>query len=85
MFVRPGTEAFNRCDDHARIELLNVFPSDAHAVERARRKVLNQHVATFNQGVEHLFALGFFGVKRNRALVVIKHREIQAIDTGNIA
>ena len=85
MFIRTWTEAFDRRDDHARVELLNVLPSDAHAVERAWCKVLNQYVATFDQGVEDLFALGFFGVKRNRALVVVEHREIQAVDTGNIA
>ena len=60
-------------------------PGDAHPLERARRKVLDQHVAVLDQGIENLLALGVFGVERDRALVVVQHREVEAVHAGDVA
>src|SRR5579885_2498476 len=77
VFVRAGAEAFNRCDDHARIELVDVLPSEAHAVERAGREVLHQHIAALHQLVQHTLALRVLAVDCDGALVVIEHREVE--------
>ena len=45
ILVRAGAEALHRSDDHARIELVDMLPSEPHAVERAGREILDQHVA----------------------------------------
>ena len=49
VLVRAGAEALDRGDDHPRVELLDVLPGEAHAVERARREVLDQHVALLDR------------------------------------
>ena len=79
VFVRTGTEALDRRDDHARIELVDVLPGQPHAVERAGREILHQHVALLDQLVEHALALRMLGVDRDRALVVIEHGEVERI------
>ena len=55
--VRPRPEALDRCDDHLRVELLDALPREAHAIERAGREVLHQHVAVLDELLEHLLAL----------------------------
>ncbi len=85
IFVRSGTEALDRGDDHPRIELLDVFPREAHAVERAGREVLDQHVASLDQPFEDLLALRLLGIDGDRALVVIEHREVETVHAGNVA
>ena len=45
VFVRAGAKALHRGDDHARVELVDVLPGQPHAVERAGREILHQHVA----------------------------------------
>ncbi|MGF6542914.1 hypothetical protein OKW32_006264 [Paraburkholderia youngii] len=84
VLVRTGTEALHRCDDHARIQFLNPLPREAHPVECARCEVFDQYVAFLDQRFEHLLAFRMLGVDRDRALVVIEHREVQAIHVGNI-
>ena len=79
VFIRSGAEALHRSDDHARIELVDVLPGQAHAVERAGREILHQHVADLDQLVEHPLAFRMLGIDRDRALVVIEHREIERV------
>src|SRR3954466_7013264 len=78
VLVRAGAEALDRRHDHARVDLLDLLPGEAHAIERAGREVLHQHVALLDQRGEDLLALGILGVDRDRALVVVQHREVQA-------
>ena len=79
VFVGTGAEALHRRDDHARVELVDVLPGQTHAVERARREILDQHVALLDQLIEHALALRMLGVDGDRALVVVEHREVERI------
>ena len=85
VLVGAGAEALDRRDDHARVDRLDVLPGDAHAVERAGREVLDQHVAALDQPVQHLHAALLLGVDGHRALVVVQHREVQAVHAGDVA
>src|SRR6185503_11548852 len=76
VLVWAGAKTLHRGDDHARIELVDVLPGQPHAVERAGREILNQHVAILDQAIEDLAALRVLGVDRDRALVAVEHREI---------
>ncbi len=78
-------EALDRGDDHLRVERLDVLPREAHAVERARAEVLDQHVGLLDQLLQHRLAFGLLGVQRQRALVAVEHREVQRVDVGNVA
>jgi ABC-type uncharacterized transport system ATPase subunit len=62
-----------------------VLPRDAHAIERAGREVLDQHVARLEQAIEHRHAALLLGVDRERALVVVEHREVEAVDARDVA
>jgi hypothetical protein len=84
ILVRTGAEALDRCDDHARIELLDALPGEAHAVERAGREVLDQHVAMPDQRLEHRLALRMLRIEGDRALVVVQHREVEAVHVRQI-
>ena len=79
VFVGTGAEALHGSNDHARVELVDVLPGQPHAVERARREILDQHVASLDQLVEHALALRVLGVDRDRALVVVEHREVERV------
>ena len=57
VLVGAGAEALDRGDDHARVELVDVLPGQPHAVERAGREILHQHVAVLDQPLEDLLAL----------------------------
>src|SRR5262249_15619209 len=70
---------------HARIELVDALPGETHAIERARREILDQHVAALDQRLQHLFPLGTLAVDGDRALIVIEHGEIEAVDIRNVA
>ena len=85
VLVWPGAEALDRGDDHARIELVDVLPGEAHAVERAGREILHQHVALLDQRVEDALALRVLGVDRDRALVVVEHREVERVRALHVA
>ncbi len=85
VFVGSRTETLDRRDDHARIELLDPLPRKSHPVERAGREILHQHVALLHQRLQDLLALGILGVDGDRALVVVEHREIEAVDVGYVA
>ena len=79
VLVGAGAEALDRGHDHARVELVDVLPGEPHAVERAGREVLHQHVAMLDQALDDLLALGMLGIDRDRALVAVEHREIEAV------
>src|SRR5437870_8615255 len=85
VLVGARTEALDRGDDHARVELLDAFPGKSHAVEHARGEVLDQDVAMFNQRLEHLFSFRMFGIERDRALVGVQHSEVETVHAGDIA
>ena len=62
VLVRTGAEALHRRDDHARVGLVDVLPGQAHAIERAGREILDQHVAVLDQPLEDFLALGVLAV-----------------------
>ena len=82
VFVRAGAETLDRRHDHLRIEALDLLPGEAHAVEHAGAEILHQHVAGLDQRGQDFLALRVLGVERDRALVVVEHGEIQAVDVG---
>ena len=84
VLVGPRAEALHRGHDHARVERMDVLPGEPHAVERARREVLDQHVAGLHQALQHLHALLALGVERDRALVVVEHGEIEAVGARHV-
>jgi hypothetical protein len=79
VLVGTGAEALHRGDDHARIELVDVLEGEPHAVERAGREILHQHVAFLHQPLEDFLALGVLGIDRDRALAAVEHGEIEAV------
>jgi hypothetical protein len=85
VFVGAGTEALDGGDDHARIQLLDAFPGKAHAVQCPGREILHQHVAIADQGFQHFLAGRVLGIERDRALVMVQHREVQAVHVGDVA
>src|SRR6185312_11012217 len=85
VLVWAGAEALHRGDDHARVGLVDVIPGEPHAVERAGREILHHHVAILDQLVEHALALRVLGVDRDRALVVVEHREVERIGVRHVA
>ena len=84
VFVRPGSETLDRGHDHARVQFLDALPAEAHAIERAGREILHQHVTGLDQAFEHFLAFRRFRVQRQRALVVIEHGEIQAVGAFHV-
>ena len=85
VLVGAGAEALDRGHDHARVELVDVLPGEPHAVERAGREVLHQHVAVLDQALEDFLALGMLGVDGDRALVAVEHGEIEAVGALHVA
>ena len=79
VLVGAGAEALDRGHDHARVQLPHPVPAEPHAVERAGREVLDQHVAGLHQALKHLLAGLVLGVELDRALVVVEHGEIEAV------
>ena len=84
VLIRTGAEALHRGQDHARVQRLDVLPGEAHAVERAGGEILHHHVAGLHQRLEHRLALRVAAIDGDRALVVVQHREIQAVHLGNV-
>jgi hypothetical protein len=80
----PVAEALHRGQNHLRVQFLDAFPAEAHAIERAGAEVLDHDVGRLDQLLKHLLAVGLLGVQRKGALVAIQHREIQGIDAGDV-
>src|SRR5262249_13243356 len=85
VLVGTGAEALDRGHDHARIGLVNVLPGQAHAVERAGREILHQHVAVLDQPIEDFLTLGMLGVDGDRTLAAVEHGEIEAVGAFDVA
>jgi hypothetical protein len=85
VFVRAGAESLDRRHDHARVELIDTFPCETHAVESARGEVLDEHIAFLHQRFEDRLPLRVLAVDRDRALVPIEHREVQTVHSRNVA
>ena len=85
ILIGSRAEAFDRGDDHLRIDRMNLVPGEAHAIEHAGPEILDKHVAGFDEARQHLLALRMLGIKRDRALVVVQHGEIEAVHIGNVA
>src|SRR6516225_3599847 len=85
ILVGAGAEALDRGHDHARIGLVDVLPGQPHAVERAGREILHQHVAVLDQPIKDFLALGMLGVDGDRALVAVEHGEIEAVGAFDVA
>src|SRR3984885_5307052 len=79
-----GTETLDRGHDQFRIDVLDLLPAEPHAIEHAGAEIFHQHVAAPDQRGQHFLALRVLGVERDRALVVIEHGEIQAVDVRDI-
>src|SRR5262249_30638544 len=84
VLVRAGAEPLDGGIDHAWIELLDALPREPHTIERAGRKVLDQYVAPLHQALEDLHALAVLAVDGDGTLVVVQHREIEAVHLGDI-
>jgi hypothetical protein len=78
-------EALDRGDDHLRVQLLDAFPAEAHAVQRAGAEVLHQHVRFLDELLQHGLAFGLLGVQRERALVAVEHGEVERVHIRNVA
>ena len=85
ILVGAGAEALDRGHDHARIGLVDVLPGQPHAVERAGREILHQHVAVLDQPIKDFLALGMLGVDGDRALAAVEHGEIEAVGAFDVA
>jgi hypothetical protein len=85
VLVGTGAEALHRRDDHARVGLVDVLPGQAHAIERAGREILDQHIAVLDQAIEDFLALGVLGVDRDRTLVAVQHREVERVLALHVA
>ena len=83
--VLAGAEALHRRDDHARVERVDVLPGEAHAVQRAGGEILDEDVTRLDEPVDDLLALRVLRVDGDRALVVIQHREVEAVGVGHVA
>ena len=85
--IRPRrvlVEPLHRAEDQPRIELVDVFPGQAHAVHGSRREVLHQHIGVPDQLLHDLLALRGLGVDREGTLVAVQHREVQRIDIRDV-
>src|SRR6266568_291689 len=64
---------------------MDLLPAEAEPVEHAGPEILHDDVALPQQVDEHLLALGGLHVDRDRALVAVEHREIQAVGVRHVA
>ncbi len=83
--IRTGPKALDRGHDQARIELLDSWPRKSHAIERAGREILDQDIAIFDEILEDSLSLRYLGIEGDRALVMVQHREVEAVRIGHIA
>ena len=83
-FVWSGAEALDGGNNHTRVERVNGFPRETHAIQHARTEVLDEHVAALDQTLQHFLAGLVLRVERDRPLVVVEHREIERVGVRNI-
>src|SRR5262249_47828146 len=77
--VTAGAKPLDRGVDDARVEFPDALPGKALAVEDARSEILDHHIAAPDQLLQYLLAAGRFEIDRDRALVRVEHREIEAV------
>src|ERR1700730_13479317 len=82
---RTRPESLDRGIDHPRIDLLNLHPGKAHAIDRAGIEVFDHHVAFLDELPKDFLARFGLGVQRHAALVAVQHREVKAVGAGNVA
>ncbi|MGY4460118.1 hypothetical protein ACVWYI_004078 [Bradyrhizobium sp. LB13.1] len=76
VLVRTGTaEARQRAIDQRREFFVQRLVSEAEALHRAGRKVLDQHVGVRDQPSQHRFAAVGLEVQHDAALVAVHHQE----------
>src|SRR5665811_2178015 len=85
VLVRPRAKTLDRRHYHARIQLLDTFPGEAHAIQRTGGEILDQYIALLDQRIENFLALRILGIKRDRTLVVVQHGEVQTVHIGDVA
>ncbi len=78
-------EALDRSHDHLGVQFVDALPREAHAVQRTRAEVLDQHVRFADQLLEDLLAFRLLGIQRQAALVAVEHGEVQRIDIRDVA
>src|SRR5215472_8062033 len=82
---RARPESLDRSVDHARIDLLNLFPGKAHAIDRAGSVVFDHDVAPLDELSKDFLARFGFGVQRQASLVAVQHREVKAVGAWNVS
>src|SRR5262249_52741610 len=82
---RARPESLDRGIDHPRIDLLNLLPGKAHAIDRAGSVVLDHHVTFLDELSEDFLARFGLRVQRHASLVAVQHREIKAVGAGHVA
>ena len=80
-----GAEALDGTHHHARIDFVDLLPRESEPVEHAGPEILHDDVALLQQLDEYRLAVGRLHVDRDRALVAVQHREIQAVRIGHVA
>src|SRR5690606_7015734 len=60
-------------------------PAETETVEHARAEVFHQHVGLLEQFDEGGLALFALHVHGDRTLVAVQHREVEAVDIGDVA
>ncbi len=79
-----GAETLDGSHDNARVDLVDLLPAKAKAIEHTRPEILHHDVAGFDEVCEYLFALVVLEVDGDRALVAVQHREIEAVCARNV-
>src|SRR5215813_7113031 len=82
---RTRPESLYRGIDHPRIDLLNLLPGKAHAIDRAGGVVFDHHVALLDELSKDFLTRFGLGVQRHAALVAVQHCEVKAVGAGNVA
>src|SRR5690349_24026902 len=85
IFERTRPEPLYRGVDHPRINLLNLLPGKAHAIDRAGSVVFHHHIAFLDELSKDFLARFGLRVQRHAALVAVQHREVKAVGSGNVA
>ena len=84
VLVLAGAKSLDRCEDDARVDFLDSLPGKAHAVKRSGCEVLDHHVTDLDESGQDLPAGLVLRVELDRTLVVVEHREIQAVGSGHV-
>ena len=84
VFEPTWSEPLHRRDDDLGVDRVDFFPREPHPVERAGGEILDEDVADFDERLQHVVTIWVLGVQRNRTLVAVHHREVQAVDIRNV-